>query len=59
VTAPKVCCPWCGSEAPPELTNLNYANFVHSDPKDPKVLARNPAMCPDCFGVGGWEDWGM
>ncbi len=53
-------CPWCGGHAEPVPTDLEVAEFVHSDPhRDPRALARNPAMCPDCHGVGSYEDWGI
>ena len=51
-------CPWCGSDSEPVPTDLEVAEFRYSDPKEPSSLRRNPAMCPDCHGVGGWEDWG-
>jgi hypothetical protein len=34
-------CPWCGSQADPE---------PHQD-------RRNPLRCPDCGGIGAYEDW--
>lgn len=52
-------CPWCGSKQAPVATDVEVANFVHSDPRDPKARARNPLMCPECHGVGGFEDWGL
>lgn len=54
-------CPWCGSSMQPVSTDeyIELAEFVYSDKRDPKARKRNPAMCPDCHGVGGWEDWGL
>ncbi len=53
-------CPWCAKKVKPLATaeHKHEAVFVYSDPKkDPRAIARNPAMCPECFGVGGWEDF--
>lgn len=53
-------CPWCGCNVQPVATaeNLDRAEFVYSTPQnDPRVVARNPLMCPDCCGVGGFEDF--
>lgn len=53
-------CPWCAStKAPiPTAEHLGEAVFQYGHPGDSKHVARNPLMCPDCLGVGGWEDWG-
>lgn len=40
-------CPWCQSVCPPVSNN-------ESDGQHRKV---NPLKCPECDGVGGYEDW--
>lgn len=52
-------CPWCGSHQQPMNTaeHLDLAEFQYSDPRDPKVVARNPVMCSECYGVGGFKDF--
>lgn len=56
---PKVSCPWCSGEIAPVNTDMNVAVFHYTDPKDTRAAIRNPAMCPSCHGVGGWEDFGV
>ena len=60
-----ISCPHCGSGAAPVMTreHMDVANFQLTNTlfvggKD-KDIALNPCMCPDCNGVGGFEDWGM
>jgi len=48
-------CPWCNTVVTPIATD-ERAVFVHSK-GTAKDRVRNPLMCPDCFGVGGVEDW--
>jgi len=52
-------CPWCESEVTPLFTaeHLSEANFQYSSPRDPKAVAKNPLMCPECQGVFGFEDF--
>lgn len=62
LAAPPTQCPWCPSKAAPVATDPNVANFKHlPDTREGRErhMQKNPAMCPDCHGVGGWEDWGL
>lgn len=51
-------CPWCSSQAAPVPTDPAQANWQYHNANDPMGVKRNPAMCPECFGVGAWDDWG-
>lgn len=52
---PRYQCPWCYEDVEPVPTDdraiSNIGNHVDR--------SRNPAMCPECFGVGGYEDFGV
>lgn len=52
-------CPSCESKAAPIPMNPEQVNAQHGDPRDASWQRRNPLMCPDCFGAGGSEDWGL
>jgi hypothetical protein len=39
--------------------NPEQVNAQHGDPRDPSWQRRNPLMCPECFGAGASEDWGL
>lgn len=52
-------CPWCGDHITPQFTaeHLNEAEFIYNNKNDHKAVRRNPLMCPECHGVGGYEDF--
>lgn len=43
-----LCCPWCHTGITP-TSNL--------DDPDPVHARRNPLVCSECGGFGGYEDW--
>jgi hypothetical protein len=45
-------CPWCGSEEAPETADEEALAGV----RNPHL---SPLMCPECRGVGGYDDWGV
>jgi hypothetical protein len=49
-------CPWCEADVDPQPTNLETAEFVYCAPSA-EALRLNPLECPECHGVGGYEDW--
>lgn len=51
-------CPWCGSTAKTlrTLDHLDEAEFVYTD-RSEAAARRNPVMCSECHGVGGYEDF--
>jgi hypothetical protein len=44
---PTSACPWCQSVVPPGA----------NDEGDERHRKINPCKCPECGGVGGYEDW--
>lgn len=52
-------CPWCEEYIEPIQNDGSGVSQFISNPheKDAHWLSKNPAMCPECLGVGGWEDF--
>jgi hypothetical protein len=51
-------CPWCDMEVVP-VRNDGTGDSVLGYTDKATWMARNPAMCPECNLVAGWEDFGI
>lgn len=53
-------CPWCGSHTAPVPNRQEHAEDRQTSifGRTTTWHQRNPLECPDCNGVGGYEDWG-
>jgi hypothetical protein len=49
-------CPWCSLEIEP-IENDGEGTSVFGYREKAAWILRNPLMCPECSGVGGYEDF--